>query len=179
MTQETNLPETPPSFQDSEKRSWTIKLTLRGIDTIRDNTKLDLAPRDVSDIDPVLNLLFDDRALGDVLWWCIHKQASKINIDKDSFFEALDGEALRNGWGALVDAIVFFTRSKSPTLARAIVEGVEKKMRFIEMGASKMVEAFKSQTTDEALRKRLDELGDQMQRDLIEGLAVPENSATP
>jgi hypothetical protein len=164
----------PPTFQDSEKRTWTINLVLDTCDAVQEATGLDLIPKNC-DASGVLSLLLDDRQLADVLWVCIEEQAPKKNVDRKAFRKALDADALYTGWEALVEAIVFFIRRKSPKLAEAWQQAVQAQLKFMEANAANLAKTMSSRTTDEALKKKLDELGDRMQADLNKAL---ENSAT-
>lgn len=98
------------------------------------------------------NLLFDPRKLGVVLWECCKKQAEANSVSRESFLEAMDGDALASGWGAVVDAIVFFTRSRSQPLAETIQKAIEAQMRVIETGAAALQKAMDGQRTAAAIQ---------------------------
>lgn len=163
-------PTQSPTFNDAANRTWQVKLNLSLLDAVLANTQVDLAPSN-SDVSPVLGLLFDDRKLGAVLWHCVQEQAKQRQVDRASFFGSLDGETLKSGWGAVVDAIVFFTQSKSQKMADALREAIEAQMRLVEAGASKIIETLKSQATDEAMKTALEKMGRDLQTEINQTFA--------
>lgn len=165
MTQE-KIVSAPPTFTDSEKRVWTIKLNLSLLDAVQANCQVDLTIRDLK-TDHITNLLFEHRSLGNVLWECCQHQAKDKGVDRDSFFQALDADALSAGWGALVDGIVFFIQqTQGPKMAQAVNELVEKQMALVERGAATLVETLKSRETDEKLKQKFDEIAKSLQGEM-------------
>lgn len=159
----------PPTFPDANGRRWTIKLTLGLIEGVQERCGIDLAPDD-NDISPVAGLLFNTRKLGGLLWECCRKQAEADGIDREAFFEALDEDALSAGWGAVVDAIVFFIHSKSPKVAESVRLAVEAQMQLLEAGAEQMQKAMQSDVTKQGIAEALDQIGRQMQSELNQAL---------
>jgi hypothetical protein len=157
----------PPTFQDGAKpaRTWTIKLDLDLIDSVQVNTQIDLAPDD-NDPSAVVALLYSPRKLGAVLWECIKHQAAEKPVTREEFFKSLDGEALKNGWGALADSIVFFIQSWSPKLAEQTRELIEAEMQMVAAGTEQIIQTIRSSETDEALRKTVEDIGNRMRQEL-------------
>lgn len=155
----------PPTFQDSEKRTWSINLTLELINSAIEHEQVSLT-MDEESIGQVMGLLFDDQKLGSVLWLCIRRQAETKQIDRDGFFAALDGAALADGWEALRQAIVFFIRSRSPSRAAALNELIEKQMELIEAGQGVMLKTLQGSNVKEAMDKVTNTLGSDMEKEV-------------
>jgi hypothetical protein len=160
---------TPPTWQDSEGRDWCIKLNLGLIDDVLVETKIDLAPAD-NDLSEVVGLLFDDRALAGLLWSCCKDQAENKGIDRKQFNQGLDAEALKSGWGAVVDAIHFFTQIKSPKLADAQREAFEAQMKFVDATATQLMESIRKRTSGAKMKTMLSKLGSQIEKNLDQAL---------
>src|SRR4051794_17377170 len=111
----------PPTFVDLKKRTWSISLNLELLDAIQAATQVDLVGDD-GDSMPVIGLMFDRRKLGEALWVVCQDQAKVKDVDKKDFRAGLDGDALTNGWGALAEAVIFFTPTQSQSATRAAFE---------------------------------------------------------
>lgn len=162
----------PPTFQDAEQRTWTVKLTLDLLDRVLMSTQIDLAP-DNADVSAFCELLSQPRKLGGVLWACIQKQAESTGVDRESFLEAIDGKVLMDGWEAVRDAIHFFTQSRSPKTAESIRAAIDAELKMMEAGAQVIIETIKSEATDEALKKKVAEIGRHMQGEIKKALGGP------
>ena len=84
------------SWQDANKRTWSINLTLDLADQVLHVTQVDLLP-DSNDYREVIALCMRPRKLAAVLWECSRKAAELLNVSHDSFSEALDADALAKG----------------------------------------------------------------------------------
>lgn len=156
---------TRPTFVDGDKREWSIKLTLDAMDRIVEATGIDLIPDDL-DVQPVMGLLFKSRTLGLVLWTAISRQAEAQEVTKEMFFESCDTDALTSGWGALVDAVVFFIHQKNETLGKATADMVEAQMLQIEAGANQIHQTIHSDEARLALQESATSLGELMKSEL-------------
>lgn len=159
----------PPQFTDSEGSNWSIKLTIGLTDRILEEAQLDLIPDDM-DVQPIMGLLFQNRKLTKILWLCIERQAELNDVDQEAFKARCDAETLTNGWGALVDAVIFFIRQKNETLGEAIAETIEAQMQLIGAGANQLLATLKNPETKKTLQRSADSLGKQM-RDEMNKLA--------
>jgi hypothetical protein len=169
MSQNNHSPTAPPTFK-AKDRTWTINLTLGLIDHVQEAAGVDLLADDTA---PVLSLLFDRRKLGGVLWACVDKAAGALGITRDDFLDSLDGDALTAGWGALVDAIVFFTPIQS---RKAVEAAFNTQMEAMEQGVTALVEVAASQETNQAIREAVIKLKEEMQADLPRQLAASASS---
>lgn len=155
----------PPTFQDSAGHAWTIRLTLDLLDKVLESSQIDLIPDDM-DVQPVIGLLFRNRELGKVLWTCIETQAKEEGIERSEFLKTCDSETLTAGWGALVDAVVFFTRSKNEKLGEALAETVEAQMQLIEAGAIQLQATLKDPETQKMMQNSANSLGKLMREEI-------------
>lgn len=153
-------PSSPPTFQDLSKRTWTIKLTVGAVDRVEAETQFQLLPEGL-DTTALTGLLFDDRKLASVLWSCCRPLDDSVS--RESFMDSLDADALSKGWGAMVDAVVFFTQAKSPTMAEALRKSMEKQMEVMEQGANGLLKTLNSEGTNLAMSKKMTELEVEMQ----------------
>jgi hypothetical protein len=145
----------PPTFK-AGGRVYTIDLNLGLIDSVLAATQLDLAP-DNGDYHEVSLLLLNPRKLGNVLWACCNAQADSNGVDRDAFLAALDKDALTNGWGALADAVVFFTPNK--IVANQAAEMIEAQVRMIEAQAKEVAKSFSSPEVAKAMQEVIEEQG--------------------
>jgi hypothetical protein len=163
--------DAPPTFEDAGKRTWTIKLTLGGIEAVQLATKVDLLPKG-NDVTGITNLLFDDRLLGSVLWSLCEPAAKEQSIDRRQFFDALDAESLSKGWGALADAVVFFIRHRQGESVAKAVQGVlDAQMKVLEAGAVEMLAAIQSADVDEAIKKTAERIGRELRAEVASQFA--------
>lgn len=155
-----------PSFEDSQKRRWMVNLTLGVCDAIQDATGVDLLAD--GDTAGVMGLLFDRRKLAAALWECVVKQAAEKQISREAFIEALDGDALTGGWGAVVDAIVFFTPSQS---RKAVQAAIDTQCKALEAGVQAMADLATSDETNRAIGEAVLKMKTELQATLPEMLA--------
>jgi hypothetical protein len=156
-----------PRFKDAKGNEWTLSLTLGLTDRVLSATGVDLLS-DSGDTGTVLALVFDRRKLANVLWAVLSAEASDRGINQEQFVDALDGEALSNGWGALVDAIVFFTPPQGREVLRAAIES---QVAAMEQGVAALAEVAASQATNDAMKEAAGRIKDAMQADLTKALA--------
>lgn len=161
-----NSPTSPPTFQDSQQRTWTLNLTLGLVDQVQEATQVDLLAE--GDQAPVIPLLFDRRKLGGVLWACISRQAESNGVSRAEFIDSLDSDSLTAGWGALFNAILFFT----PIQGRPAVQAqFDAQMAALEQSIAAMAEVATSAGTNEAIQQVVSRLKEDMQSELPKVLA--------
>lgn len=161
-------PPTTPTFRDAAGRSWSIRLTLGLIETVLDETTVDLIP-DNCDVTNLTGLLFDPRKLSRVLWACVKQQANDVTVEQ--FRDAMDGDALLQGWNTLIEAVLFFTRSRSEPLAAAIEEAIETAMKIVEQGTAAAIAMMRSEETERVISDTVAEAGREMHKGLASALA--------
>lgn len=160
-------PTGPPTFQDSQKRTWTINLTLGLIDAVQAESGVDLIA-DEGDVSPMVALLSDRRKLAAALWACVAPQAATKQVTREAFINALDGDTLAAGWGAMVDAIVFFTPSSRRSWVQAAFDA---QIAAMEQGAIAVAEVAASEETNEAIRDAILKIKSDLQAELPRALA--------
>lgn len=163
-------PTGPPTFRDAEGHEWRIRLTLGLIETVVDETGVDLIPNNC-DVSTLTGLLFDPRKLSRVLWVCIAKAAAEEGVAREAFIDSLDGETLSLGWNALVESVLFFTRSQSVSLAAALEEAIETAMKFLERGTASLVQTMRSEETEAMIDQTVADAGRQLQNGLATAMA--------
>lgn len=161
---------TIPTFRDAAGRSWSIRLTLGLIETVLDETTVDLIP-DNCNVTNLTSLLFDPRKLSRVLWSCVAPQSQAEGVTVQEFREAMDGDALSQGWNALIEAVLFFTRSRSEPLAAAIEEAIETAMKIVEQGTAAAIAMMRSEQTEQVINNCVAEAGREMHKGLASALA--------
>jgi hypothetical protein len=152
------------TWQDANKRTWSINLTLDLADQVLALTQVDLLPDD-NDYREVIALCMRPRKLAVVLWECSRKAAELRNVSQESFSEALDSDALVAGWEALRGAIENFSKGQ-PALAAMASETFNAQMRGIEAGVTAMIETMKSESMDVALREAVEEIDSELRKNL-------------
>jgi hypothetical protein len=168
MSQNQQPTNQPSTFRDAAGRTWSIRLTLGLIETVLDETTVDLIP-DGCDVTNLTSLLFDPRKLSRVLWSCVATQADGTTVQE--FRDAMDGDALLQGWNALIEAVLFFTRSRSEPLAAAIEEAIETAMKIIEQGTATAISVMRSEQTDKLIADSVADAGRQMHAGMASALA--------
>jgi hypothetical protein len=162
---EQKSPTGPPTFKTGSQ-TWTLNLTLGLVDHVQEATQVDLLAD--GDESPVIPLLFNRRKLGGVLWACISKQADAAGVTREQFIDSLDSDALTAGWGALFNAILFFT----PIQGRPAVQAqFDAQMEALEQSVAAMAEVAKSQGTNDAIQELVGRLKEEMQSELPKALA--------
>jgi hypothetical protein len=158
------------TWQDAAKRTWTIKITGRLLESVKEATGIDLVP-DNNNTSAVASLLLQSRKLGGVLWECHKTVATEARaISQADFFDSLDGPALKSGWGALVDAVVEFHAAISPDLGSAIRESIDAQIRAEDAATEQLIKTIKSEATDQAIQKYVKQLGEKMQAEVVKAL---------
>ena len=161
----------PPTFQDQAKNLWTVKLTLGLVDDVLAETGIDLLPQN-NDVSPIINLWFDPRKLGLVLWQLCKVQAESRKIDQSAFSKLLDAPAMKAGWGAMADATIFFIQqTQGQKSAEAVEKVIEAQMRVIEAGVVELIATIESSEVNEAVKQTAIRIGAEMKAGLIQQLA--------
>lgn len=163
MTQN-KTPTAPPTFRVKD-RTWTINLTVGLIDRVQEVSGVDLMADDRT---PYLSLIFAPRQLGGVLWACVAQQAATSGVTREQFVDSLDGDALSAGWGALAEAIVFFSQTH---LREAVQAEIDAKIAAMEQGFTALAEVASSEETGEAIKLAVKKLKEDMQADLPRAFA--------
>jgi hypothetical protein len=165
-------PQTIPTFRDLAGREWRIgNLTVGFINRVLDETSVDLIP-DNLDVSNLTRLLCDHRKLTQVLWSCLKSAAAEEGVSRESFEDTLDGEVLTMGWNALVESVLFFTRSQNPAMATAIEEAIEITMNITGRGVQQWMETMRStETADRIIETALEEAGRNLHNGLAKALA--------
>lgn len=156
----------PPTFK-AGGRVYTIDLNLGLIDSVLAATQLDLAPNE-GDYHEVSLLLLNPKKLGNVLWECCREQAEANSVDRAAFVKSLNKDALTNGWGALVDAIIFFIPNKE--LANQALELIEAQVTAIEVNARETVKSLRSKEVQEAMQEVIEDNGQMIRAGIKEEL---------
>ena len=160
----------PPTFQDNEGRTWTIKLTVGLIEEVQEKTQFDLVPDDC-DATPLVELWNEMKRMAALLWAVCESQAEAQGVTRTSFLNALDQDAIPAAWGALCDGIVFFIQGvKSEQAGNLFLAAVEAGMRVKREEAGAIIRTIQSTTTDEALKKKVRAIEQSMQKELVEAL---------
>ena len=171
----------PPVFKDADGREWTVNLTVGIIDRVRERLKINLYV-DKDDATEVVALLFDDQRLAGLLWFLVKKQAKGMVVAAEEdepehaygeadFRNALDANAMAEGWKAVCDAILFFTRAKNPKLAAAIEKVIEGQMRVVEAGVGQILETMTSPEVERGIQEAAEKIGQEMKANTVRQLA--------
>jgi hypothetical protein len=152
------------TWQDANKRTWSINLTLDLADHVLTLTQVDLLPDD-NDYREVIALCMRPRKLAAVLWECSRKTAELQNVSHESFSESLDSDALAAGWEAIRGAIESFSKGQ-PAVAQMVSETFTAQMRGIEAGVTAMIETMKSDQMDTAIREAVTEIDAELRKNL-------------
>lgn len=161
---------TPPTFQDQQKNLWTVKLTLGLIDEVLTETGVDLLPEN-HDVSPIINLWFDARKLGTLLWCLCRRQAESKKIDQAAFLDVMDASTLKAGWGAMADAIIFFIqKTQGEKSAEAIEKLIEAQMRVLEAGVAELIATIEASEVDQAMRETARRIGAEMKAGILREL---------
>lgn len=159
---EAKVVNAPPSFSDATGKRWTIDPSLGLFDRIQAATAVDLLASD-ADLSPIIGLLFDQRKLGLVLWEAVGGAG-----DVQAFRDSLTADTLTAGWGALYDAVLFFTPLQS---RKAVEAALESQLAVIEHGAKAIAEVAASEETKRAMEATVSGLKNEMQSDLVKAFA--------
>lgn len=154
----------PPVFQVGEHR-FGIKLTIDLVDQVLVETEIDLL-NEANDPTEVVQLLFHDRKLVRVLWVLIQDQAIAAGFDLAAFRKLCDGEVMSAGWGALVDATVFFIRKKNEKVGDAYLETLEAQVAMLEAGANQIKKTMQSDETKRSMQRAATNLGKHVESQL-------------
>lgn len=146
----------PPRFRDAKGAEWEINPTIGLADRILSATGFD--PLEGATGQSAVELLFDSRKLCKVLWVATAAEARQISLE--AFADAMNGDALTAGWGALVDAIIFFTPKQNRAAAQA---AIEMQVEAMEKGVEALVEVAMSAETSRGLRDAGNRVKDEMQ----------------
>lgn len=157
-----------PCFKDADGREWRLTPSLGFFDSIQEATGVDLIP-DGNDVSAVMALPMNRRKLSDVLWASVQAKATSGGVTREQFRDAINGDVLTDGWGALLDAIVFFT----PTSNRAEVQAaIDVQLAAMERGVDAVVATLRSEETEAAISEALNKVTEEMRRELPKALAT-------
>lgn len=155
-----------PCFKDAAGREWRFTPSLGLFDAIQEATGVDLIP-DGNDVSAVMSLPMNRKKLADVAWAAVKSNAN--GVTREQFRESLDGDALTSCWGALLDAVVFFT----PIASRAEVQAaIEVQAAAMERGTAAVVATLKSQETEAAIDAAISKASAEMMQDLPKVLGI-------
>lgn len=139
-----------PYFKDAAGREWRFTPSLGLFDAIQEATGVDLIP-DGNDVSAVMSLPMNRKKLADVAWAAVKSNAN--GVTREQFRESLDGDALTAVWGALLDAVVFFTPSSKRKEVQALIEV---QLEVGEREVLAVVDTLKSPETAEAIQQAID-----------------------
>ncbi len=155
-----------PTFKDATGHEWRFTPSLGLFDAIQEATGVDLIP-DGNDVSAVMSLPTNRRKLADALWASVKSQAGELT--RAQFNERLNGDALTDGWGALLDAIVNFTPSQRREEVKA---AIELQSTAMEQSVVAMVQTLKSDETTQAIRDAIDQAQREMASELPKALGI-------
>lgn len=162
-----------PCFKDAAGREWRLTPSLGLFDAIHEATGVDLIP-DGNDVSAAMSLPMKRIKLSEVLWAAIAPKAKDAGVTREQFRDSINGDVLTAGWGALLDAIVFFT----PTSNRAEVQAaIDVQAAAMERGVAAVVETLKSQETEAAIGEAISKASDELRRELPRALAIGATSS--
>ena len=109
------------SFDDSENRSWTLRIDVNAIRRVRDALGVDLP--DLAG-GPLLGRVAGDPVLlVDILYVLCRGQAEDRSVEAEAFGAAMVGDAIDRATAALLEALADFCPSREAALIRQILEG--------------------------------------------------------
>lgn len=155
-----------PTFKDAEGREWRFTPSLGLFDAILEATGVDLIP-DGNDVSAAMALPTNRRKLSDALWAAIKSQAGEVT--RAQFNDRLNGDVLTDGWGALLDAIVFFTPIQKREEVKA---AIELQAAVGEQSVKAAVETMKSEETNQVIREAIEKTQREMAADLPKALGI-------
>lgn len=138
-------------------QAYTFRLSLATADRIKAATKIDLLGDDVTK--SLVGLVFDRRQLGEVIWCFAAKQAKELDVARDDFFDALDGDALERGWNAVVEAAISFIPPQRQAAER---NSFERMMEAVAEGAAALERVIASEGTDQMIAEAIETAEKQM-----------------
>lgn len=109
------------SFDDSDGRSWTLRIDVNTIRRVRDALDVDLP--DLAG-GPLLDRVAGDPVLlVDILYVLCRGQAEERSVEAEAFGAAMVGDAIDRATSALLEALADFCPSREAALIRQILEG--------------------------------------------------------
>ncbi len=114
------------TFQDTEGNTWDLALNVATIKRVKSLTSIDLLA--ITDSETFIKLL-NPMTLADVLYVVVQPAAEHRQIDSETFGSLLGGDAIDEATGALLEAIVLFSR---PAQREALRQSIH---RFNELEA--------------------------------------------
>lgn len=136
---------------------YTVSLTIGGVRSLVDKTSFDLLTIGEQEAGMV-RLLVDPLLLVEVLWILCGEQHNDA-CSREKFENACGGDELHEGWSALVEALVFFTRRmKGDAMADAMMKVIEKEAETLDVAATSMSAAMVAQEEkiDTAFKDKMD-----------------------
>lgn len=134
------------TFQDAEKRTWQVGLTVDSIKRVKALLQVDLTEPLAGEPPLMTRLALDVILLCDVLFALVKPQADAAGVTDEQFGASLGGEAIIAAHDALMEAWVDFFRNlrrthlvtaieKQAELVRAAVAAGEKRLAALDPAA--------------------------------------------
>ena len=113
-------------FQDSQNRTYNIRITILTIDAIRDRLGIDITePKDV------LTVSLDPVKICRVVFSCVERQVEAHGLTEGEFYESMDGDSWEASAEAMLEAYINFYPPRRREMIRLAVknaQGVEAKL---------------------------------------------------
>lgn len=114
-------------FKDSEKRSWSLKITVGSLKKVKDDTTIDLgyiASGKLENLEATLSNPFD---LCAILYSLCEDQVEERNMTPEDFASMLHGDTFEAAIETFVESILdFYPRQKAQVLRAALAKEKEK-----------------------------------------------------
>ena len=103
-------------FQDSQNRTYNIRITILTIDAIRDRLGIDITePQDL------LTVSLDPVKICRVVFACVEKQVEAQGLTESEFYESMDGDSWESAAEAMLEAYVNFCPPRRREMIRLAV----------------------------------------------------------
>ena len=109
-------------FKDAEGVEWGISLNVDAIRKVREQCQVDLHKLDESSLQALIE---DDEKLVDVLHEVLKSQAEKRDLDATGFASRLIGPAIDRAADALMEELVFISRSGKAQILGALWQKIK------------------------------------------------------
>jgi len=161
-------------WSDSANREWNLSLTFGDARKVHRLAGVDML--DPAQSAGVVGLSGQRAKLGEVLWLLSEKQAKHLGVSQDDFFDALDTDALAEGFEALCESFISFCPVAQQAAVRA---AVETQLEALATTATKIAEAINSPESMAAIAEAIDETVAMAKATITQTLGKQPSSSLP
>lgn len=142
------------AFTDNKGRKWEVEINVAVVNRVKRMIDVDMLDTEGGRF--IERISTDPCLLCNVLYCCVHPQATAGDVSDEDFGEALGGDAIEHATDALLKAYVdFFPSRKGQVMAKALAKVKQIENKAIDMAHLRIDDPSFDENIEKALESKL------------------------